>query len=251
MKTKELVDVALRTGEILLCSGAEVYRVEETILRVFRSYGRDCECFVLLSGIFITARDEDGSDITLVKRIKNHSFDLKKIELVNSFSRSIEKHPLEHDEAMGILMDIQKVPLYRFSTRILCAGATAFVYALLFYGGIWDAVIAAMISMFVYYIKAKISELGLFLFFEFFVSGILIGGLSLLAAILFPVVDIYKVIIGAVMIVVPGVAITTGIKDALYGDIVSSLYRLSEAVFIAAAVGSGVAIILSAGLRYL
>jgi len=42
-------------------------------------------------------------------------------------------------------------------------------------------------------------------------------------------------------ILLPGLAITNAMKDALYGDIVSSMFRLTEAVFVAAAVGVGVA----------
>jgi len=49
----------------------------------------------------------------------------------------------------------------------------------------------------------------------------------------------------------PGLAITNAMKDALYGDIVSSMFRLTEAVFVAAAVGVGVAIALSVGLRWI
>lgn len=251
MRTKELVEVALKTGEILLCNGAEVYRVEETITRVFSSYGKDCEVFVLLSGIFITAREEDGNDITLVKRIKGHTFNLKKIELVNSFSRDLVTEPLDYRSAMEALDAIQQAATYSFKTKVLCSGATAFAYALLFNGSLWEAIAALFISIFVFLVKTRISKTGFFQFFEFFVSGILVGLLSFLATKTFPFMDIGKIIIGAVMILVPGVAITTGIKDALYGDIVSSLYRISEAIFIAIAVGSGVGIILSIGLRYL
>lgn len=251
MNIRKLTDVALKTGEILLCSGAEIYRVEETIIRVFKSYGVNAECFVILSGIFITAHGENGNNITLVKRIKGHNFDLKKIELVNSFSRSLENNPLSYTEAIEILNNIEETNSYALSLSVVSAGLMAFVYALLFNGNIGDGTAAFFISMVNYYVKAKISEIGFFQFFEFFISGIIIGGLTVISAKLFPVLDMYKVIIGAVMIVVPGMALTTGIKDALYGDIVSSLYRLAEAAFIAAAVGSGVAIMLSIGLRYL
>jgi len=52
------------------------------------------------------------------------------------------------------------------------------------------------------------------------------------------------------MILVPGFAITNGIKDALFGDIVSSLSRIGEAIYVVVAVGIGVAIMLLLGTRW-
>jgi uncharacterized membrane protein YjjP (DUF1212 family) len=91
--------------------------------------------------------------------------------------------------------------------------------------------------------------MGFFQFLEYFISGLLVGGMSLIFIRLFPALDIYNIIIGAIMILVPGVAVTNGIKDALYGDTVSSLYRMAETVFISVAVGSGVGIVLTLGMR--
>jgi uncharacterized membrane protein YjjP (DUF1212 family) len=251
MTVRELIDVGLKAGEILLCSGAEIYRVEDTVTRIFRAYGSECECFVLLTGIFISSRDEIGETVTIIKRIKGHSFDLRRIELVNDFSRSLQGRRLEYAEALAALGEIEGTRKYGFVVRIAAAGITAFVYALLFKGGVAEGIIALFISMFIYLIKDRISRLGLVPFFEFFVSGLIAGSLSIVAVEFVPDVNIYKIIIGAVMILVPGVALTNGIKDALYGDTVSSLYRLAEAAFISIAVGSGVGIILSIGLRWI
>lgn len=251
MNTKEIAEIAIRAGEILLCSGAEIYRVEDTILRIFRSYNVECECFVLLTGIFISAEGTDGETVTVIKRLKGHTINLHRIDLVNTFSRNLEIHPLPYSEAMGILKTIQNAPSYSFYSKLGCAGLTAFVYTLLFKGKLLDACAALIISMVIFTIKEKMSEIGLVQFFEFFISGLLAGTLSLIATLLFPILDVYKIIIGAIMILVPGVAITNGIKDALYGDTVSSLYRISEAAFISVAIGAGVGIVLSVGIKFI
>lgn len=91
----------------------------------------------------------------------------------------------------------------------------------------------------------------MFEFFEYFASGVAAGALSTLAIKLFPFMDLYRIIIASIIILLPGLAITNAMKDALYGDIVSSMFRLTEAVFVAAAVGVGVAIALSVGLRWI
>lgn len=54
--TREALDVASLAGDILLASGAEIFRVEETIDRIARAYGvKSSDAFVLSSGIFLTA----------------------------------------------------------------------------------------------------------------------------------------------------------------------------------------------------
>lgn len=251
MKTKDLIQIALKSGEILLCNGAEVYRVEETILRIFKSYGSDCECFVLLSGIFLSAKDENGETITEIRRLKGHTINLNKVDLVNSFSRNLEKLLLSYQEALEVLKKIECTPIYSYPLRLVCTGITAFVYTILFRGRLEEALTAFFISLVIFVMREKITLTGIFQFLEFFLSGTLAGFLSLMAVILFPGLDIYKIIIGSIMILVPGVAITNGIKDALYGDTVSSLYRIAEAIFVSVAIGAGVGIVLSAGLRWL
>jgi len=250
MTTRELIDVALKVGEILILSGAEVYRVEDTLTRIFNCYNVEAECFVLLSGIFITAKGENDEAISVIKRIKGHVNDLQKIEMVNSFSRSLMVNTVSYDDAMKLLKDIENTPRHAFPLRLVASGVTAFVYALLFRAAFQEALVAAVISMVIYSVKEKISEIGFFLFFEYFMSGLIAGAMSLIAFKLFPAMNIYKIIIGSIMVLVPGVAITNGIKDALYGDTVSSIYRLTEAAFIAIGVASGVGIVLSVGLRW-
>ena len=50
--TREALDVASLAGDILLASGAEIFRVEETIDRIARAYGvNSSDAFELSSGI--------------------------------------------------------------------------------------------------------------------------------------------------------------------------------------------------------
>lgn len=62
--TREALDVASLAGDILLASGAEIFRVEETIDRIARAYGVDSsDAFVLSSGIFRQLRAEKSRNL--------------------------------------------------------------------------------------------------------------------------------------------------------------------------------------------
>ncbi|HHV98215.1 MAG TPA: threonine/serine exporter family protein [Clostridiaceae bacterium] len=245
---KEIMDIALRTGKILLTSGAEIYRVEDTIARVCDSYGVKCENFVLPTGIFVSIKMANGDSVSEIMRIRGRNVNLHKIELVNTFSRRLREEPLPYETANKILSEIENTPQFKMHIRILAAGVWAFVFTLLFRGTFSEGLVAAIIGMLVYLIKSKISEIGFYEFLEFCVSGMNTALMSLLAVKLFPQMNVYKIIIGAIVIFAPGVAITNSINDALRGDIVSSLAGMGETVLVVTALGLGVGIALIAGL---
>lgn len=248
MQPSKLAEIALKAGELLLKSGAEIYRVEDTIVRIFKAYGHQCECFVLLTGIFITDKDDENKSFSVLKRIRGQGFDLNRIEMVNAFSRALYNKKLSYNEAINALDEIKMQNGYSFNTHLMASGFNAFVYTLLFEGTSLEALIALLISIFVFIVKMKITEIGFFDFINFIIAGIVVAGASLIALKIFPALNIYKVIIGGVIILLPGMSITNGIKDALYGDVVSSLYRLAEVAFTVIGIGIGVGLILSAAL---
>ena len=107
MKTNEVMDVALKAGEILLKSGAEIYRVEDTVHRISNSYNVKAEVFALPTGIFITVIGSDGEPVSFIRRIKERSVNLKRIEMINSFSRDLQKKTILYNDAVNILSQIQ------------------------------------------------------------------------------------------------------------------------------------------------
>lgn len=250
MLTTELMEIVLKAGEIMLTSGAEIYRVEETIIRICSSYSIRCESFVLPTGIFISIRDHDGSMQTAFKRIRQRTVDLNRIDRVNSFSRSLKEAQLSYETAMKSLTDIESGRQYALPVKLAAASVGSFVFTLLFKGSYYDGFTAAIIGLLVYIMKEGLSKKGFFQFFELFSAGLFAGFLSVAAVWLFPSLNAYKIIIGSVMLYLPGVAITNGIKDAFYGDLVASFTRLGEAFLIAAAVAAGVGISLSIGMNW-
>ncbi len=253
MNVKETVEIAMTAGEILLCSGSEIYRVEDTITRICSAYDIECEAFVMPTGIFISGKSISNpiDTISLIKRIKKRTIDLHCIELINTFSRGISLNPLTYSEAIKQLNAIKKPPYFKLMGRLIAAAITAFAYCILFKGNIADGITAAGISALIYYLKDVINKAGFTQFFEYLASGLIAGGISLIAARLFPVLHMNEIIIGAIMILVPGVTITNGIRDALHGDLVASIARLGEALFIVTAVGAGVGFTLAIGMNWM
>jgi uncharacterized membrane protein YjjP (DUF1212 family) len=210
-----------------------------------------CEAFVLPTGIFLTVGDGGGESLSLTKRINYRTVDLKKIEMINNFSRNMAETPIIFVSAYKELDSIFKAKPFAAPLKLAASGIAAFVFTVLFKGTIFDGVASLLAGLLMYMLRELISRFGFFQFFELFICGLVAGFLSFAEAAVFSVLDPYKIIIGALTIFLPGVAITNGIKDALRGDIISSVGRLGEAVFAVAALGAGVGLALSIGIRWL
>ncbi|NLK85900.1 MAG: threonine/serine exporter family protein [Clostridiaceae bacterium] len=249
LQTTELMNIALKAGEIMLTSGAEIYRVEETIVRICNSYDFKCESFVLPTGIFISIENEDGSRNTGFRRIHNRKVDLNRIDSVNSLSRSLQAIQPVCKTVLMKLIEINEIRQYSFHARIAATALGSFSFTLLFQGSFYDGIAALFIGSVSYLSREILARMGSFHFLENFITGIIAGFLSIAAYRLYPSLNEYKIIIGSIMLYLPGVSITNSIKDALYGDLVASLTRLGEAVLLVTVLAAGVGIALSFGVR--
>ncbi|MDF2841452.1 MAG: threonine/serine exporter family protein [Clostridia bacterium] len=246
MEVREVLNIALLSGEILLTSGSEIYRVEDTIDRICSAYHIECESFVTPSGIFVTGWPVNNTNksVSLIKRIRNRSINLHNIELINTFSRNLQSAIMPYDEALKVLKSIKIAPYFSFINRLFAAGLTSFAYAVLFKGTFIDSIIAAAISMFIYFILEKMKKADFSPYFNNFLCSLTAGLLSLMAGKLIGSLNVDSIIVGSIMILVPGLAITNGIRDALHGDILSSQARVVEAMIIVTAIGVGMGIAL-------
>lgn len=241
MEAKKVAEICTCAGEILMSNGAEAYRVEETIKKICDSYGFEGECVSMSTGVYISIKDRDGEFVTSVKRIKQRRVDLYRVELINKFSRDLIDNPLPFEAAKQKLREIYDAPNFSLGVRLMAACMTAFVYTLFFNGTVFDASIAVVISFGVYLILEKISKVGSFEFLEYYIAGFIIGVVSVVAQYFIPQINEANVITGAIIVLLPGVALTNGIKDILYGDYVSGTSKFGEAMLIIIAMGVGIA----------
>jgi len=251
MEAKKVIEIVTAAGEILLSNGAEAYRVEETITKICNSYELRGECISTSTGLFISVAASDGEMVTSVKRIKVRMVDLYKIELVNSFSRGLINNPVSYEEAKKTLNQINNAPNFKLGIRLMAASMTSFIYTLFFNGTIYDALTSAIISIGVYLMLEKISEVGFFQFLEYYLSGLIIGIVSYTVQILIPAINKDNVITGSIIVLLPGVALTNGIKDVLYGDFVSGTAKFCEAMLIIIAMSFGIGTALSLFLKWM
>lgn len=141
----------MEAGRILLDAGAEIFRVEETITRIAKSFGiKKCSTFVLSTGIFITAENEEGQIYASVKHIPISGAKLHRIAAVNQLSREIEEGKYTVEEAGKKLEIIKDMPGKRGIVRMLASGTGSGCFCYLL-GGNPEDMAAAFLSGFLLY----------------------------------------------------------------------------------------------------
>lgn len=241
---KKLLVMSILAGKIMLRNGAETYRVEDTITRICKSRNiQYVQTFVTPTGIFLSVEHEDDL-FSYIQRIKSISIDLHKIDKVNNFSREFVGSNMTVSEGMNILNSIEKVPPYKNITRFIFAGFAGGFFTLMFNGSFLDFLATFITSFFLLIVIDNIKKTPITFFLSNVIGGIFVTLFSIILFNLGIGDNINKIIIGSLMLLVPGVAITNAIRDSISGDFVSGVSRAVEAIIIALAIAFGVGVTL-------
>ena len=241
--TKQLFSAALLAGEILLSSGAEIYRVEDTIGRILKLSGSDGgESFVTPTCIHLTLRSGEGEAMTTLKRVFVRENNLARVAQTNAVARSLCGGEISLGTALEKLSEICRNKVFPewVAPIILLVFPACFF---LFFGGTDPRALltclatgAGLALARVWFRNNTIAR--------FFVDLLSAAGVAFLASLIARLADaassVNLIIISSIMPLVPGVAITTAIRDVLHGDYQSGTARVAEAFLTATAVAVGV-----------
>ena len=245
MDMNKLLHVSTYAGRIMLESGAETYRVEETICRICYSFGVDeADSFVTPTGIMVSIC-HDNKTYSLINRVKSRSVDLNKIDKINELPRTLQSEPMDLSHILKLLKEIDNGERYSFPLTLAFSALAAGTFSILFGGGFNDLLAATFIGFIIKIVTIKFQRLSINEFFINCIGGATAASLTLLLVILGFNINIDKTIIGAIMLLVPGLAITNAIRDTIAGDFLAGLTKAAEAFLIAISIAVGSGAILS------
>lgn len=240
---------ALDIGENMLKCGAEVHRVEDSVSRICKAYGAEhVEVFSIPSLIIAAVRLPDGTYSSQVRRILSNVRNLGRLELFNGVSRRICEERPSFDEAQRLIKQAKVKKLYPKYVPYIGAALTAGAFAAFFGGGWRDALVAAFVGVFLNFCDSHrlpyVNQLT-----HYTICSFLSGLVSMLFYHLGAVESADKVMIGVIMILVPGLSLDVALRDLLCGETVSGLMGFMQSMLSAAmlAVGFTVAIIICGG----
>lgn len=245
MDINEILHLSTYAGKIMLESGAEAYRVEETMNKISESLGIEVPDCYATPTVIIASVYHGGETKSLVVRINKRSVDLQKVHKVNDLARNIKKNNYDVKEIQKKLEEIDKEVRYSNEVTILFSAIGAFAFVFLFGGSIRDALAALIIGFIVKIFDILFQKVNLNSFFTTVFCSSILAFIAILTKKYGLSEDMDKVIIGSIMLLVPGLAITNAIRDTIAGDLVSGVARGLEAFLTAIAVAVGTGVVLS------
>ncbi|MDU1411740.1 MAG: threonine/serine exporter family protein [Clostridium sp.] len=243
MVNDNIVNLAAEAGKIMLENGGETYRVEQTINMICNAYNvKNTESFVSPTAIITSTTDDRGKSSTIIKRITSRSIDLQKVALINDLSRRVQVHALPLIELSEEIDKVKAFPRYSRRIKSLFAGINTGTFTLLFGGNIFDFIVSFAVGVIINVLSSILSRLNVNDFFVNMAGGTIAGFIGLMFAHFNPIFHEDKIIIGSIMLLVPGLVITNAIRDIIAGDLLSGLSRGLEAIVIAGAIAIGAAL---------
>lgn len=247
----KIIQLACRAGKITLENGAEIYRVEDTIKRICNTYGiMHADSFVTPTVIILSVVDNEGKTHSLLHRITYRTVNLDKVSKINDLSRHIVSNGLAVESFEAELDKIEKLKSYSNRTVVIFSSLGAGFFTMMFGGTPKDFVISCIIGILLKILSISLNSLKLNEFFTNILGGAIAALVALISSKLGFADNIDKIIIGSIMLLVPGLAITNAIRDTIAGDLVSGVSRAIEAFFVAIAIAVGSGIIMKFWILY-
>ena len=240
MEYSKLLDMATELGYELAMSGAETFRIEESIVRILGAYEIEAEVFAIPNCLHISIEPVIGRPLTRMRRIGFHGNDLDAVERYSSLSRRIcAEKPAPEIAEKWLREAISVKRLYRMPIYLLGNFLGAFGFCLLFGGNGIDALCAGFCGIIVGLINKLMEKVSANQFFRIIAAAFIMAVCAYFLGSVHIAGNPDAVIIGALMILVPGLLFTNAMRDIIYGDTNSGMNRIVQVLLIAMAIALG------------
>ena len=147
MDYNRIVQEILNIGEELLKSGAEIFRVEDSLYRMCRSYGFvRSDVYASQINIQMTVETPEGEIITQIRYIEMTSPHYDKLDQLNNLSRYVCANTPKQAEIHERYEKIAKSKVLAFPLMVLAQIVSGTSFAIFFGGGRNDAIVAVFAS---------------------------------------------------------------------------------------------------------
>lgn len=240
MDYNTLLELATDMGYRLAMNGAETFRIEESIRRILAAYDIESEVFAIPNCLTVSIETPDGRPMTRMRRIGFHGNDLDSVEKYSNLSRKICAEKPDPVIARQWMKNTDaSVRSYGLPLLLLGNYLGAFGFAIVFGGSFLDGICSGISGTIIGLINYFLGKLKVNPFFNTIASAFVMAFASYTMSALGISDNVDTVIIGALMILVPGLIFTNAMRDIIYGDTNSGMNRIVQVLMIAAAIALG------------
>lgn len=240
MDYNTLLDMTAELGFRLAMCGAETFRVEDSVCRIMDAYGITAETFAIPNCLHVSIETAEGIPMTRMRRIGYHGNDLDGVEKFNELSRKICNERPEPQIAMEWIHETDNSRKhYSLVLHLIGNFLGAVGFAIIFGGSLVDSLCAGICGLIIGLANRFMESQKVNQFFRTIVSAFLMALAAYFMGSFGLADNTDAVIIGALMILVPGLIFTNAMRDIIYGDTNSGINRIVQVFLIAAAIALG------------
>lgn len=241
-ESQRILNLAVLAGELLLKNGAEIFRVQETVIRILETYGiTDYNVYVISNGIFATVNENKEDFYSAVRHVPLGGVNLGKIAKVNQISREICDGILDMDKAGMRLNACKQAEKMNKNLLIAACGMGSACFCYLFGGNLIDSLVAFILGVVLQIFLNVAGDKKMSKFITSIIGGAIVTFGSAFISYFGHQTSFNSVVIGAIIPLVPGVLFTTSIREFFNGDYLSGGIHLIDALLTATCIAVGVA----------
>ena len=224
---RELLHCLMDLGEVMVKSGAETNRVEDTLNRMGKAYGAvRMDVFAITSSMVVSMQMEGGKEWTLTRRIRKPAvMDFTRLECCNALSRRCCSEVMDLDTLSEEIKKIRELHVSAWTDyfgSIVVAGA----FCMFFGGTLQDALVAVAFAVIICLFQSKLERFcPTRVVFNFLAAAI--GGLLVWAVYLLAMNGNRGVFWSALVAALCG---------GIYGDVMARVYKTPSTIFFIPAV---------------
>ena len=244
MQNIDELETVLYAGNLLLSSGAEIYRAEETMHRIADAMQiKDMDAYVTNRGIFASGNVPGKGIESRIMSVPDKELNIDKIEAVNELSREVCSNRMDLLYLKTSLQNIANMGEQNVAEKILSyfLGAGCFSYAIgtSFRDSLCAAIIGSLVGFYMICSKYRIKSRVLITI----IASVLTAVLSHFCVAIGLGSKLSFIIIGAMMDLVPGVAFVNSVREFSQNNFATGQTLLTSALLSCVSMASGVALV--------
>ncbi|MFD4293415.1 threonine/serine exporter ThrE family protein [Rhodococcus sp. NPDC058505] len=248
-RVAEVLDLAVRSGEVLLASGSSATDTAAQVRFVAATYGlARCDVDVTYNAIRVSAhRGPTMPPATSMRIVHYRSLDFTRLAAVDKLTRQLRTEALDPAIALAEISAINRSPhpYNRWVATFGWSGMAASASVLLG-GGALVAVVSFLTTAVIYLTNLMLNRFGLPFFFQQVVGGFIAAApAAVLYALRDPLgLDVKPslVIAAGVIVLLSGLALVGSVQDAITGAPVTAVARFFEVLMLTGGIIAGVAV---------
>ncbi|WEV51834.1 threonine/serine exporter family protein [Lactobacillus sp. ESL0731] len=239
------IDVGVLAAKILIESGSEMWRVEDTTKRIIdHAASSKAEAFTSLTGVLVSLKN---ASYTRFIQIEKRGINMARINGVNRLSRQYTANQITLDELEAGLNQVQAAkPQFPIWVQTLAAGFESSFFMFIFTQTYdWrDFPLAFVAGALGYYVTLFLSSRVRIRFISEFFGALVIGLCTVIGVHFHLGFNSQNIIIGAIMPPVPGIPMIIAVRDIFEGNLLSGLERMMECLITLSALAFGIGVVL-------